>query len=203
MRSHLRAATFCGLPVRRLSNELQVAYLAAHWAGSLDVVGGGGGLVIMMDLPALVADVDWKQVVALLSSPAPASATLLILSYLQTRGLLDLEPWVLPAIGQRQRAFGRPNLAFLRTLIDRQLVEGRPYGRFLLTSRNFDIVWMGLLNPRPAHVNVLSLPWSLLPLRWRQAATPFIRPLARAVGVDLRDFDVSPGGGPPTGPAPR
>lgn len=188
VRKHIRPATFHGHEVRRLSNELQVAYLAAHWAGSLDVVGSGGGLVIMMDLPELTKDVDWRAVVDLLSSPGPASATLLILSYLQTRGLLALEPWILPAIWRRQRAFGRLNLRLLCRLIDRHLVEGRPHGR-VLTARNFDVVWLGLLNSRPAHVNVLSLPWSLLPVRWRIAVTPVARPLARLVGIDLRALD--------------
>ena len=189
VRAHLRPAEFRGRSVRRLSDELQVSYIAAHWAGSLNVVGGGGALVVMMDMPALVRSVDWKGVVDLLSGPSSASATLLVLSYLEMRGLVDPEPWVLPAIWRRQRVFGRLNLAFLRMLIDRHLVDGRPYGRVLLTPRNFDLIWMGLLNARPAPVNLLSLPWALLPLRWRAAATPFARPLARALGVELRNLD--------------
>jgi hypothetical protein len=188
VREHLRPATYHGQAVNRLSNELQVAYLAAHWAGSLDVVGGGGGLVIMMDLPALARDVDWRSVVDLLSSPSAASATLLILWYLETRGLLELEPWILPAVWQRQRAFGRANLGVLCRLIDRHLVEGRPYEPWL-TSRTFDVVWMGLLNSRSPLVNLLSLPWSLLPLAWRIAATPIARPIARLMGIELRELD--------------
>jgi hypothetical protein len=189
VRDHLRPATFRGRPIFRLSDELQIAYLAAHWARSMDVVGGGGSLVIMLDMPVLARRVEWRLVVDLLASPASASATLLILSYLRTRGLIDLEPWVLPAIWERQRAFGRWNLQFLQALTDRWLVDGRPYGRVFMTSRNFDTIWMGLLNPRSALVNVLSLPWALLPLGFRAAATPYARPLARAVGVELRDLD--------------
>lgn len=194
VREHLRPARYHGHEVRCLSNELQVAYLAAHWAGSLDVVGTGGGLVIMLDLPALVRGVDWRAVVELLSSPAAASATLLILTYLQTRGLLELEPWILPAIRRRQRAFGGLNLRIMCRLVDRHVADGRPFGR-LFTSRSFDVVWMGLLNSRPALVNGLSLPWSLLPIRWRRAATPLARPFARLVGVDLRDLDGGAGPG--------
>jgi hypothetical protein len=190
VRAHLRPATFRGQPAYRLSNELQILHVSVHWAGSLNVVGGGGGLVVMMDLPALLREVDWDAVVGLLSSPASASAAMLILSYLQGRGLADLDPWVLPAIERRQRAFGRVNLAILHALIDRRLVEGRPFGRVLLTSRQFDAVWLRLLNPRPAFVNLLSLPWSLLPVRWRIAATPFARPFARALGVEMRDLDL-------------
>ena len=139
----------------------------------------------MMDLPALLRDVDWRGCRPPDGSPC-GKRVLLALSYLQTRDLVDLEPWVLPAIWRRQRAFGRLNLALMRMLIDRHLVDGRPYGRVLLTPRNFDLIWMGLLNPRPAPVNLLSLPWALLPPRWRAAATPFARPLARALGVELR-----------------
>jgi hypothetical protein len=142
----------------------------------------------MLDMPALVKDVDWNEVLGLLTSPTSASATLLILSYLQARGLLHVEPSLLRAIWHRQRVFGRANLACLERLIDRWLVDGRPFGRVLTTPRNLGIVWMGLLNPRPALVNLVSLPWALLPLRWRIAATPFARPLARAVGVELREL---------------
>jgi len=188
VRSHLRPATFRGHPVHRLSDELQVAYLAAHWAGSLNVVGGGGGIVIMMDMPALLRDVDWSEVAALTSTPATASATLLILSYLAARGLVEIDPAVLPDLWKRQRVFGRANLAVLHALIDRRLVDGHRYGRVLLTSRTFSVVWMGLLNPRPAYVNVLSLPWALLPLRWRIAASPLARPVARWLGVNLREL---------------
>jgi hypothetical protein len=72
---------------------------------------------------------------------------------------------------------------------DRWLVDGRPFGRVLATERNLSVVWMGLLNPRSALVNALSLPWALLPRPWRAAASPLARPFARALGVDLRRLD--------------
>lgn len=189
VRDHLRPATFRGIPVLRLSDALQIAYLAAHWAVSQDAVDGSGSLVIMLDLPLLARDVDWNEVLGLLTSPAAAGPTLLILAYLHRRGLLPLEPWVLPALWSRQRVFGRANLALLERVTDRWLVDGRPFGRVLATERNLSVVWMGLLNPRSALVNALSLPWALLPRPWRAAASPLARPFARALGVDLRRLD--------------
>jgi hypothetical protein len=51
---------------------------------------------------------------------------------------------------------------------------------------------MALVTSRPAVVNLLALPWSLLPVGWRILATPLARPLARAIGVKLRDLDAPP-----------
>ncbi|HET9317485.1 MAG TPA: nucleotidyltransferase family protein, partial [Vicinamibacteria bacterium] len=38
VRAHLQEARFCDLPVKRLSDPMQMLYLAAHWAGSFKAV---------------------------------------------------------------------------------------------------------------------------------------------------------------------
>src|SRR5262245_8492002 len=65
---------------------------------------------------------------------------------------------------RRQRSFGRANLQVLHAVLDRHVLEGRPFDR-LVSERSFGIVWGTLLTPgRPAR-NLLALGWNLLPSR--------------------------------------
>ena len=167
VRARLEAAEFRGHPVRRLSNELQILYLAAHWAGSFKAISGAGGLLVLLDLLAMAPEVDWDEVVRSLPGTAVASAVLLLISYLETRGLLHQERRVMDALWRSQRSFGRANLGFLHLLMDMRLADGRAYGRWVRSRRNLEIVWTTFLRRQPAMVNLLTLPWSLVPQRWR------------------------------------
>lgn len=167
VREQLRDAEFQGEPVRCLSNELQLAYLAAHWAGSPEVIGGAGAQLVLIDILGLAPVVDWEAVVRGLDGQSVASAIVLLVSYLETRGLLTLEARVRAALWRSQRSFGTVSLAFLRELMDRRLLDGGDYGRWVRSRRNLEITWSGLLRPRSGWVNLLALPWSLVAERWR------------------------------------
>lgn len=167
VRAHLCGAEFEGLPVRRLSDPLQVLYLAAHWAGSFKAISGAGGLLVLLDLLAIAPSVDWDEAVRSLPGTAVASALLLLMSYLEARDLLRPEPRVMDALWRAQRSFGRLNLRALHVLMDLRLADGRAYGRWVRSRRNLEIVWTTLLRRRPALVNLMSLPWGLVPERWR------------------------------------
>ena len=47
--------------------------------------------------------------------------------------------------------------------MDMRLADGRAYGRCVLSRRNLEIVWTTFLRRQPAMVNLLTLPWSLVP----------------------------------------
>jgi len=172
VRARLQDGLFRGCPVRHLADELQVAYLAAHWAASGNGPRGPGGQLVLIDLMGLAATVDWQRVVGELPGTAAASAVLLLLTYLETRGLLVLAPDVQRALWRSQRSFGAANLAFLHWLMDRRLGEGRPYGRWVNSRYNAEIVWTTLLRPRPALVNLLALPSSLWMAHWGPRRMP-------------------------------
>jgi hypothetical protein len=167
--AHLQAAAFLGLPVKRLSDPLQMLYLAAHWAGSFKAISGAGGLLVMLDLLAIASAVDWEEAVRPLPGTAVASALLLLLSYLESRQLLSPPAHVMDTLWRSQRSFGRANLGFLHLLMDKRLADGRAYGRWVRSRRNLEIVWNTLLRRRPPLVNALALPWHLIPERWRGA----------------------------------
>ncbi len=167
VRAHQQAALFEGLPVRRLSDPLQLLYLAAHWAGSFKAISGAGGLLVMLDLLAIAPSIDWDEAVRPLPGTAVASALLLLLSYLEARDLLRPEPRVMEALWRSQRSFGGLNLRFLHLLMDLRLADGRPYGRWVRSRRNLEIVWNTFLRRRSALLNLASLPWGLVPERWR------------------------------------
>ena len=63
------------------------------------------------------------------------------------------------------------SLRTLHTLLDRYVVEGRPFGR-TMSERNFHVFWSTLLLPGPPVRNLSLLPWNLLPARLRPGPTP-------------------------------
>lgn len=166
VRACLREGLFRGRPARHLSDELQVVHLAAHWAGSGKATGSAGGQVVWLDLLSLAPIVDWPRVLDEVPGTAAASALVLLTSYLQARGLLALDPQVREALWRSQRSFGKANLAFLRWLIDRRLAVGRPYGRWVLSRYNVEVVWGTLLRPRPSLANLAALPSALWRAHW-------------------------------------
>ena len=87
VRAHLERPNVPRRPVRRLSDELQIRYLAAHWAGSFKAISGAGGLVVLLDLLAMVRRVDWDEAGRSLPGTAVASALCSCSAYLETRGL--------------------------------------------------------------------------------------------------------------------
>jgi hypothetical protein len=167
VRSHLTDDTFRGRPVRRLSDGLLLAHLAAHWSSSFKVIGGAGGLVVLLDLLALVDRIDWKGAADHLRGGAAVRSLWLLLAYLEARGLRTLPPDVRALVRPSLGAADAVSLALLHALMDVRVANGRPYGAVLFTRRTFEIVWKTLLRPGPAVLNLASLPWWLLPSRVR------------------------------------
>jgi hypothetical protein len=166
VRRHLTADTFRGRPVRRLSDGLLLAHLAAHWSSSFKVIGGAGGLVVLLDLLALVDRIDWARAADDLRGTPAARSLWLLLAYLEARGLRALPPDVRALVRPPLGAADAVNLALLHALMDVRVANGRPYGGLVFTRRTFEIVWKTLLRPGSAAFNLASLPWSLLPSRW-------------------------------------
>jgi hypothetical protein len=167
VRRHLRADTFHGRPILRLSHELQLSYLSAHWSSSFKVIGGAGGLLVLLDLMALLEHVDWAAAADDLRGSPAALSLWLLLTYLETRGLQPMPPDARASVHPLADAMGALNLAVLRRLVDRRVADGRPYGRVVFTRRTFEIVWKAMLRPGSSAAHLAALPWHLLPSRWR------------------------------------
>ena len=149
-----RPAEFRGRPVNRLSDELQIVYLAAHWASNLRRV---GGMVAMLDVIYLLRNaraIRWERILDWLAGSVASSYVYLLFTYLGRYGLVELAPEILRALSRRQRSFGRTNLTILHALLDRYVTRGREFGP-LLTVRTFEILSKTLLLPGRPSRNLL------------------------------------------------
>ena len=159
-------SVFHGRTVMRLSDELQIVYIAAHWAGKFHVI---GGMIAMLDMVYLLQRrgdaINWDRILGWLPGSAASTYLYVMLTYLDRHRLIDIDPGLLHELGLRQRPYGAINDAILHALIDRYYVGGSPFG-WLLSLRNVRILWKTLLLPGSPWRNLLLLLCYLL-LPWR------------------------------------
>ena len=163
VRGELRPSLFRGRRVNRLSDELQLLYLVAHWAFALRRVGGTIGMLDVSRLLNNAPRLSWEKIFGWLDGSSIVSSYLcLLLTYLDSRRLARIAPGILKEVSSRQRSFGTMNLAVLHAVIDRYMVAGRS-SSLLMSERNIPIIWRALSSSRRPLVNALVLLWSLLP----------------------------------------
>jgi hypothetical protein len=137
-------STFHGLAVFRLSPELQLVYIAAHWAMGFQPI---GGLVALLDATYLLrrtaGALDWGRLLAWLEGSAAAAPLYLLLTSLDASHLVALPPEFLPQLRTRQHALSPTRLALAHGLVNRYFVAGHPPGRILSTYGW--ILWQTLL----------------------------------------------------------
>lgn len=159
-----RASTFRGRPVYRLGDELQLVYLAAHWAYGLNLERAMVGMLDVARLLTSGTPLHWERILEWIPASRTSSHVCLMLTYLARRGLVDLDPELLRQVIRRQRSFGRTTLQAIHAVIDRYVVGGCEFGP-LMSERNVGILWDALLSPGPPARNVLTMGWNLLPSR--------------------------------------
>ena len=137
-------STFHGHAVFRLSPELQLVYIAAHWAMGFQPI---GGLIALLDATYLLQQtagaLDWGRLLAWLEGSAAAAPLYLLLTYLDASHLVDLPSEVLPQLRTRQHALSPTRLALGHWLVHQYFVAGHPSGRIL--SNYGWILWLTLL----------------------------------------------------------
>ena len=168
VRAQLRPCMFAGRQVYRLSDELQLLYLAAHWGQDLKPV---GGMIAMIDVIFLLqrcgSDLQWQEILNWSKGSAASTYLYLLLSYLQRYGLVEIAPGVLNELCSSQPSFGRLSLRIAHAIVDRYVVDGVVWGRFL-NARNIDSVWKTLTQGKSPSLNLALLPLNLfLPDRLR------------------------------------
>jgi len=166
LKGQLQPSEFQGRKVTRLSNELQIVYIASHWACTFSVI---GGMVAMVDMIYLLKNtkdtIHWEQIVDWLHSSVASTYLYLMLTYLVKYQLIAIAPEILHRLFLSQRSFGKMNLKIMHVLIDHYLVDGRGFGQ-VLSLRNLDILWKTLLFSGPPFRNLMLVPWTIL-LPWR------------------------------------
>ncbi|MCS6926622.1 MAG: nucleotidyltransferase family protein, partial [Candidatus Binatia bacterium] len=126
VRSQLCPSVFRGRAVTRLSAELQVPYIASHWAREFKTV---GGTIALLDLIYLLKNAQdtlhWERILDWIRGSPAAAHLYLLLSYLDLHHLTDVGPAILSALSTSQPSLGPLNRKILHTVIDRYLVNGR------------------------------------------------------------------------------
>jgi hypothetical protein len=162
---HRQPSIFKGYKVFRLSPELQLLYIASHWASAFQPI---GGLIALVDamylLQGTAGTLDCGQLLALLEGSAAAAPLYLLLTYLDAYHLLNLAPKFIRDLGARQRALSPATLALMHWLLNRYFVAGQPAGLVLSTYR-LNVLWRTLLESHSAPGNLFRVPW-----RWLMAS---------------------------------
>lgn len=175
--AHSIDSSFLGRPVYRLTDELQLVYIAASWIQDLS----RNSLHASLALPLLDAiyllrsskkNLDWNGLVSRLDKDEYAATSLYImLAYLCRRGLITETSFELSLIASKQRIVGVWERAIIELLLDAYLIEGRLFSRWI-TNWTARIVLNTLLT-RGSHISkVFAIPWNivfppLLPDRYR------------------------------------
>jgi hypothetical protein len=159
--AEIRKSEFQGRSVYRLSPELQVAHIAVHWAQDFKEI---GGMLAVLDVIFLLQrsgeSFRWENLLAWVDRSSTAASLYLLLSYLESRGLLIPPDGILHRLGASQRVFGRCTLAAMHKIIDRYLLEGSGFN-VLFSRRTLRIAWDTLTLPLPAPSKVLLMPVQL------------------------------------------
>lgn len=154
-----RAFGFRGRPVRHLSPELHLAYLASHWALVFRPETGPRALLdAMMLIRRTPGGLDWERLLGSLEDRRVAAHSALLLRYLHGRALAKIPEAVLA--DRRLDVIDRFTLRFLLRMMDRYHVRGCEPGRFARPSV-LAVAWTTLLAERPPG-SVARLCWKLL-----------------------------------------
>jgi hypothetical protein len=125
------ASIYHDRPVKRLSAELQLAYIAASWFNDLTVSGFQPSfLASLFDAVYLLRRcgnaLDWPGLLGWLDNDMARASLHALLSYLPRYGV-PAPPLVLAALAARQRLLGPVQLRLLHKALDRYLIGGRPW----------------------------------------------------------------------------
>jgi hypothetical protein len=162
------ASQFRGREVCRLSAQLQLVYLAAHWAQDFKRL---GAIVALADAIYLLEragdELSWEWILQSVHGSVAAAYLYLLLSYLDRNRLVTIAPGILRELFSSQPSFGRISLRAAHAMIDRYFLTGKVFGR-LLSERNATVIWNTLSLPAPALPNLVLVPLNLsLPYHYR------------------------------------
>lgn len=164
--AQLQPSTFQGRNVTRLSDEMQLVYIASHWFRDYNLIAVLGATNAMLDIIYLLRQrkrpLDWEKILEWLHDSVATVPLYLLLTYLQRYRLIEVAPEVLTELSHRQQPLGLPTLAILHAMIGRYMVDGKSYGP-ILNERNISRLWDTLLLPGSPGRNLLRAPWHLLP----------------------------------------
>ena len=126
------ASTFHGRAVYRLTDELQLIYIAHSWMSDLTHHGiHPGFLVSLLDavylLKASGKKLAWESLVDWLKADMATASLHVLLGYLVRHGLAEIDATTRSRVASRQRIVGALQLWLIHRTLDLFLVAGRPW----------------------------------------------------------------------------
>jgi hypothetical protein len=159
------ASIFHGRPICRLTDELQLVYIASSWIQDLARNSIHPSLVIpLLDaiylLKARGRSLDWEHLAAWLDNDMAMASLYLMLAYLARQGLAPIAFAILPHLAAGQDIVGAAELRIVHSMVHDYLVGGKPFSR--LFSDSSAIIVLNTLLARRSHARkLLALPWNL------------------------------------------
>jgi len=167
------ASTFHGRPVRRLSREMQLAYIASYWIRDLSRNPFHPSFVTPLVDAILLLEAagpapDWDRILACLDNEMATASLHVMLSYISSRGLASSISPIASKLASRQHIVGAPERRMVMSMIDANLVGGRPFlGRFGIRHPMIALsIFFSLLEPGSRVGKLLALPWNVLFPPW-------------------------------------
>jgi hypothetical protein len=154
-------SSFNGLPVRRLTDELQLAYVASYWTQDLTAHRIHPSFVMpLFDTARLLTnhrELDWRALFSWLDNDMATASLYLMLAYLSRRNVVVVPDEVLGHLAASQNLLATAELRLMHAMVDRYLLGGRPFRVF-----NSWHIWGNLLAPGSPSAKLLKLPWNIL-----------------------------------------
>jgi len=159
--ANLVNSQFDGRKVYRLSDELQLLYIASHWCREFNTIGGAIALFDTIFLLRQYPELDWQQVLSWLSDEIIALFLYTEISYLRKNDIQCVPDKFYKQLEMQISLTARLNVKILHAIIDRHLVAGRAFGS-VLTNNTVGIIWKTLLRPGNPYLNIMSVPLNIL-----------------------------------------
>ena len=163
--AHSVSSTFHGSAVNRLADELQLVYIASSWVRNLSSHGIRASFVPpLLDavylLKATEHTLDWDELLGWLDNPMAVASLYVMLSYLSRNNLCRVAPPILSRLASSQEVIGRLVLRIIHSMLDKYLLGGRPFSRFI-RDWHVSIVLSALLAPGSSGAKLASVPWHI------------------------------------------
>jgi hypothetical protein len=163
--AHSVSSTFHGSAVNRLTDELQLVYIASSWVRDLSCYGIHASftppLLDAVYLLNATDALDWDDLLGWLDNPMAAASLYVMLSYLSRHRLCQAELPILFRLASSQDVVGPLALRIIHSMLDKYLLGGRPFSRFI-REWHVSIVLSTLLAPGSSGRKLASVPWNIL-----------------------------------------
>ena len=163
--THVIPSCFHGRTVNRLTNELQIVYIASTWIRDLAQHGiHASFLPPLLDaiflLKATEGLLDWDVLLGWLDNQIAMASLYVMLTYLARCGFCQVDASIISRLALSQDVIGRSGLRIFHAILDSYLVQGKRFTRFF-NSSHARIVLSTLLASGSRTRNLSLVPWNL------------------------------------------